>query len=128
MTTAEDVPAVFEDGLVTAVADDHDVPRDRLTSLLADHQSGVADLPGVENLVYEWRRQFDATVVDSTETAYYVAAPPWVWEEFAESLDATEAEAGALADVHARHVEDRVEGHGGALPDGDQHAFVVLDR
>jgi hypothetical protein len=124
MSDASNLPAVFDPDVVAEVANVEGVPRERLASLLADHQSGVRELPGVENLVYEWRRQFDATVLETTEAAYYVAAPPWVWDEFAESLDASAVEATAIASAHAEQVRE----YTGEDNDADDHALVVLAR
>lgn len=109
MTEREAPPAVFDDAVVESAAAAHGIGADRLAALLADHQAGVEELPGVENLVYEWRKRFDGTVLERTETAYYVAAPPWVWDEFAERLDAEQVEVTALADAHERQVRARVD-------------------
>lgn len=97
-------PAPFDDAVVAAVAADHGVDQDDLAALVAAHQDLMARLPGVDNLVYEWRKQFDATVLHSDEKVYFVAAPEWAWSEFADSLDADEGETAALAAVHERIV------------------------
>ena len=102
--SSDAVSAAFENVDVEAVASEHSVGPERLASLVAAHQEGMAKLPGVENLVYEWRKQFDATVIARTQREYLVDAPEWAWEEFADGLDADADEMAALAAVHERAV------------------------
>lgn len=107
----------FERGHVDAVAADFAVEPDRLATLVASHQELVAGSPGVENLVYEWRKQFGASVLARSTDAYYVAAPPWIWSDFADHLETSEEETAALAAVHARALESKLDGESDELGD-----------
>lgn len=115
----------FADDVVAAVADEHDLDAAALASLADRHQRSVRSLPGVDELVYEWRKNFDGAVLDRTEVTYYLSVPEWVWGEFGESLDLSADATDALAAVHRRTVEGRDD-----LPDepGPDRTFVVLDR
>ena len=114
----------FEHDIIEAVAGEHALEPDELVGHLRDHQEQMAALPGVENLVYEWRKQFDATVLARTPSAYYVAAPPWIWEEFATHLDADEAAMAAIETVHERTVHSLPAFEDGSL--GDAAACILL--
>jgi hypothetical protein len=97
--------AAFEDASVDAVAAEWPdaVDGTRLRRLVADHQQSVRDLPGVENIVYEWRRGFPVNpVVLRTDSAYFLLVAPWVWAEFVSALSLSDAEADALRAVHER--------------------------
>ena len=114
----------FEREIIEDVAGEHALERDELVDHLRAHQKQMATLPGVENLVYEWRKQFDATVLARTPSVYYVAAPPWIWEEFASHLDADEAAMAAIETVHERTVRSLPEFEDGSL--ADAAACVLL--
>ena len=122
--TADPLPPVFGPVDVDEIATRHDVTADRLRTLVSSHQDQMAELPGVENLVYEWRSQFDLPVRHQSDQCYVVDAPPWAWAEFATALDAREDEMAALQEVH-RHA---VLGHEDAeLPaDADANPMVLL--
>lgn len=101
--TERDALGVFDAGLVTEVAGDHDIDSDRLSTLARTHQSNVRDLPGVDDIVYEWRTQFHQDpLLARTSAAYYLALPDHVWDEFAEDIGISEAERTALVDLHGR--------------------------
>ncbi|MFC7138290.1 hypothetical protein ACFQMA_00385 [Halosimplex aquaticum] len=95
--------AAFDEAVLAEAADEHGVSADRLADLVRTHQSNVRDLPGVEDIVYEWRNYFHRDpLVGRTEGAYYLALPDHVWEEFAEDMDIEGAERAALLAVHDR--------------------------
>ncbi|MFC7195270.1 hypothetical protein ACFQL4_12360 [Halosimplex aquaticum] len=50
--------AAFDEAVLAEAADEHGVSADRLADLVRTHQSNVRDLPGVEDIVYEWRNYF----------------------------------------------------------------------
>jgi len=119
----------FDADLLAAVAEERDVDVERLRTLARTHQSNVRDLPGVDDIVYEWRNQFhlDPLLVRTTAT-YYLALPAHVWDEFAESLGATDVERDALVALHERQARQDADTVGldvGRL-DGDE--AVVLTR
>ncbi|MFB6308242.1 MAG: hypothetical protein ABEH35_02840 [Haloarculaceae archaeon] len=114
----------FDRTVLAAVATEHGIGEERLRELVEDHQAGIEELPGVENLVYEWRKQFDGTVVEQTDSTYYLAVPDWVWNEFGDRLDLGEDELAALATVHERQVQARTDADG---PD-DGETYLLLER
>jgi len=119
----------FDADCIAAVAEDHDLDVDRLTTLVRTHQANVRDLPGVEDIVYEWRSQFhwDPLLARTTET-YYLALPDHVWDEFADSMDATDAECDALAAVHDRQTRHDADGVGADVDRLDGYEAIVLTR
>lgn len=100
--TDSDRLTAFDDDVIRAVASENDVDEAELTDALWDHQRTMRDNPGVEDLVYEWRKQFDDPVLSRTDARYVVAVRPTVWEEFGSYLD---FEDGMLAAVSAVHQE-----------------------
>lgn len=125
MTSAVGPDGPFSRDVVASVATEYGLSPERLTSLIERHQRSMHDLPGVAELVYEWRKHFDGAVLDRTDATYYLSVPEAVWAEFGESLDASDDETAALVAVHRLVVSRR-----GDAPDGprDGHAFVVVDR
>jgi hypothetical protein len=115
--------AAFDPATVERVAAAHDLPADRLRDRLAAHQRSVRALPGVDDIVYEWRRSFPGDpVVERRPDAYLLVVAAPVWAEFADALDFDEATRDAVRAVHRETVAAVVEG---SLPDGDP---VVLTR
>jgi len=106
MADARDPLAGFDPTAIRAVAEDHDVPPDRLEAVARDHQEGVRDLPGVEDIVYEWRSQFhEDPLLSRTERAYVLALRDHIWAEFVDSLALSGTEAAALRALHERTAE-----------------------
>lgn len=128
MSTRDEL-AAFDADLFDEVADDHGVETDRLRALARTHQSNVRDLPGVEDIVYEWRSQFhwDPLLARTTD-AYYLALPDHVWDEFAESLDATDAERAALVELHERQIRRDAPEVGADTGRFDSAEALVLTR
>jgi hypothetical protein len=99
----------FDDELFTAVASDNDLDADRLRSVAGDHQQGVRDLPGVDDIVYEWRNQFHMDpLVHRTPAAYVLALRDHVWSEFGDRLDLSATELDALRSLHDRQARTLV--------------------
>lgn len=129
MTDSRDPVAPFDPSVVAAVADEAGLDASSLHDLVRRHQAGVRELPGVDDLVYEWRRglPFDP-VVARTDAAYYLVVPETVWAEFDDHLALGSGEREALREVHDRQTRaraadlERVEG----VPDGT--APMVLTR
>lgn len=67
MTTSSDDLVLFDSVLLEAVADEKDLDVRELATLAGDHQANVERLPGVENLVYEWRKQYRSPLIDRTD-------------------------------------------------------------
>jgi len=127
--TDRDELAAFDRGLIVEVAAEYDLDEDRLAELVSTHQSNVRELPGVDDIVYEWRNHFHLDpMLARTDGAYYLALPDHVWDEFADALDVDDAERTALVAVHDRQAR-RDAGTAGFDPtrlDGD--TAVVLTR
>ena len=125
---ARDPLSAFAPDLVSAVATETGGDADALRSLLRRHQESVRDLPGVADLVYEWRRVLDAAVVVRTGRVFCCAVRPAVWQEFADALGGADEERERLVAVHDRQARRiaRAEGADGSAFDG--RAAVVLAR
>ncbi|WP_226013045.1 hypothetical protein [Halomicrobium salinisoli] len=123
--SSPDADPLFERAVVAAVADDVDVDEDELRSALDTHQESVESLPGVENIVYEWRKEYADPLLERTEEAYYLLVPERVWAEFAEHLDLSAAMETAVVEVHRRTVAARTDCP--AEPP-ESAAYVALSR
>ncbi len=121
--------AAFEDDIVASVG--AEVGPERLAALAREHQAGVRDRPGVDNIVYEWRRQLPGDpLLRRTRAVYVLALPEGVWAEFLDELGADGQEAAALRRLHARQADrllDSADTNGAANRPGD-HAMLVLVR
>lgn len=116
----------FDDEPIERAAADADLPASALRSIVERHQESVRDLPGVEDVVYEWRSQFhEDPLVHRTPAVYVLTLRPHVWEEFGDALDLSDGELAALRDVHDRQAR-RLVGEGATRFDSD--AAVVLTR
>jgi len=123
-TTGEDSDP-FDADVLAVAARTHDVSGADLSVAVARHQESVEALPGVENLAYEWRRQYESPLLERTSDAYYLVVPDHVWAEFGDALGLSDAMLDAVRDVHRRTVEERTDAP--SDPPGRQ-AYVVLDR
>jgi len=120
-----DETRLFDPADVESAAAAFDVDPDRLSHVLARHQRAVEELPGVEDIVYEWRKQYEDPLLARTETAYYVEMPRTVWDEFGEALAVEEDTLAALIQVHRRTVENACD----VSPEPPASvAYVALDR
>lgn len=120
-----DETRLFEVEDVRRAAEEYDVDPAVLTDLVVRHQRAVEDLPGIENIVYEWRKQYEDPLVTRTETAYYLRLPRTVWDEFGDALGVDQPTLEALIDVHRRTVVAACDVPP-APPAGV--GYVVLDR
>jgi hypothetical protein len=92
--------AAFDEGLLAEVGG---TDSERLATLAREHQAGVRALPGVDEIVYEWRRTFPGEPLLYRSTGLYVLALPGrVWVEFLEEMELVESEASALRELHRR--------------------------
>lgn len=113
----------FDADLWETVAADHDVDAEALSALARAHQAGIRELPGVENLVYEWRRSLPVSpLVERREDVYLLRVEDAVWGEFRAVLDCDDAEFAALRAAHARQFERSLDDDLDAAPEG---AFVL---
>jgi len=116
----------LDDDVIRAVAEANDVDLEPLEAAVTDHQRTMRETPGVADLVYEWRKQFDDPVLLREPDVFVVAVPPTVWDEYGEYLDLEPDLLRALVAVHQEQTlrTDGVDLTG--LPDG--HATVVVGR
>jgi hypothetical protein len=122
MTDTRPPLAAFADRIFDRVAEETGVPLGRLRTVTRRHQQGVRDLPGVDNIVYEWRTQFRADpLVHRTEEVYVLSVADHVWGEFADTLEASPPEREALETVHDRQARRLV----GETPPLDDGALVL---
>jgi len=124
--TDDTLLAPFEDDVFRQVAAANDIDVEPLQNTVADHQRTMRENPGVENLVYEWRKQYDDPVLVRTPDLFVVAVAPTVWEEFGEYLD---FERDRLAAVSAVHQEQTIRTDAvdvSAIPEG--HTALVVGR
>lgn len=117
--------APFDDEVFASVAAETGVDESRLRDLARRHQEGVRDLPGVDDIVYEWRNQFHQDpLLHRKADIYVLALRAHVWEELGDQLDATETELTALRTLHERQARTLVTDDSRL---GDDDA-VVLSR
>jgi hypothetical protein len=115
----------FDATIVRDVAAAHEREASWLDTQLARHQRSMASLPGIEDLVYEWRKQYGDVVLSRTPEQYVVTVPDWVWGEFADALCLETGGVEPLVEVHRRQVV--MESHAsGPQPVGE--SYLVLDR
>lgn len=120
--------AAFDDEVVEAVASEEGVDADELAALVARHQESVRELPGVTDLVYEWRKYLPYDpLVARTDEAFHLVVLPAVWEEF-ERGGFSAAEVGLLRAVHDRQARLDARGRGDDESVYDDAAPIVLTR
>lgn len=117
---ARDPLAAFDPEVLSAT----DTDADRLRTLARRHQETVRENPGVENLVYEWRRGYPSnSLVERTPAAYYLLVAERAWAEFGDALGLDDAERDLLRALHVRQFAAAV----GDPADGER-APMVLTR
>jgi len=113
MASPRDPLAVFDDDVIEATTDDADVDEATLRAVACAHQEGVRDLPGVDDIVYEWRNQFHMDpLVHRSPEVYVLALQDHVWTEFADSLDLDDPSRKALKSLHDRQAQALVDATG----------------
>ena len=119
---ARDPLAPFDDEVFRSVASEHGVPEAPVHDLVRRHQELVRRLPGVDDIVYEWRNAFpNDPVVQRQPDVYYLSVAATVWPEYVAALSLDEREAAVLQAVHRRQLEASV----GGRPAGDRGAMVL---
>ena len=104
-----DALAAFDPTLVRAVAREFERDPDALVALVRDHQESVRTLPGIDNLVYEWRRTLPVDpLVERRSDRYLLRIESAVWGEFTAALALGDDDARALRAVHARQFAESI--------------------
>jgi len=96
--------APFDDDVARGVAGTNSVDEEQLRSALADHQRTMRENPGVEDLVYEWRKRFDDAVLHRTPETFFMAVRETVWEEYGAHLGLDDYLLAAVVAVHQEQV------------------------
>lgn len=125
MSDARDPLAVFDEAVVAAVARESGLDAETLRGAIRRHQEQMRDLPGVEDLVYEWRKTLPQDpLLERREDAYLLVVHPNVWPQFVDALDLDDDELAALREVHARVLADNVGADD--IPDDERDAMIVV--
>jgi len=102
--TETDLLSPFDDEVIRGVAGTNNVDEEQLRAALADHQRTMRDNPGVEDLVYEWRKRFDEAVLHRTSETFFMAVRETVWQEYGTHLGLDEYLLAAVVAVHQEQV------------------------
>ena len=105
--------APFDEARIRRVASEADLAVEAVREALRRHQEQMRELPGAENLVYEWRKLLPRDpLVERRADAYLLEVHPDVWPQFADALDLSGAALEAVKAVHARQVRAGTEDAG----------------
>ncbi|MHC3380883.1 hypothetical protein [Haloarcula sp. H-GB5] len=115
--------APFDDEVVRGVAGTNSVDEEQLRSALADHQRTMRENPGVEDLVYEWRKRFDDAVLHRTPETFFMAVREDVWEEYGAHLGLDDYLLAAVVAVHQEQVLRETAVDSSAI---DQNAVALI--
>lgn len=125
MAEPRDPLAAFDDRVLEATAAEVDYSPDALRELVRRHQALVRETPGVDDLLYEWRKYYPYDpLVARTDRAFHVVLRDRVWTEFTDRLGLSSAERRALLAVHERQAHAEAD-DGNVLEGG---APMVLTR
>jgi hypothetical protein len=118
----------FDSNRLAAVAADRGVAADALEALVRRHHAHADSMPGVDELVFEWRRflGYDPLVA-RTDDAYHLAVDESIWREFGEQMGLDEEAVEALMTLHDREARAAVGADGSTAP-YDRRAAMVLAR
>lgn len=94
----------FDDDVIRGVAGTNNVDEEQLRSALTDHQRTMRENPGVEDLVYEWRKRFDEAVLHRTPETFFMAVRETVWQEYGIYLGLDDYLLAAVVAVHQEQV------------------------
>lgn len=124
--TDDELLAPFDVAVIRTAARDNDVEESALREALADQQQTMRENPGVEDLVYEWRKQYDDPVLARTEDVFVLAVPPTIWEEYGDYLDIERSVLQAVVAVHQEQTIRSDEVSPEALADAE--TVIVVNR
>jgi len=122
----DELLAPFDVAVIRTTARDNDVEEPALRDAVTAHQRTMRETPGVEDLVYEWRKQYDDPVIARTAAVFIVAVPPTVWEEYGDYLELETEMLRALAAVHGEQTVRHADATLAGMADG--HAPIVVGR
>lgn len=115
--------------MFSEVAARTDTDPETLRALVRRQQEAARDLPGIDNLIYEWRKllPYDPVVV-RTETAFHCVVLPDVWDDFAAALELDDAAFERLLAVHDRQARRAAAARGESTTVFDGATPMVLTR
>jgi hypothetical protein len=114
--------AAFDERVLETVAHEFDERVETVRDLVRRHQTMVRRLPGVDDIVYEWRATFPTNpVVERRPGVYYLSLPSSVWPEYVAALSLSASESELLRAVHRRQLDAAV----GGQPTEDREAMVL---
>jgi hypothetical protein len=102
--TETDLLSPFDDDVIRGVAGTNNVDEEKLRAALADHQRTMRENPGVEDLVYEWRKRFDESVLHRTPETFFMAVRETIWQEYGSHLGLDDYLLAAVVAVHQEQV------------------------
>jgi len=118
----------FDADRLAAVAADRGVPVDTLEELVTRHHAHADSMPGVDELVFEWRRFLDYDpLVLRTDDAYHLAVDESIWREFGAQMELDGEEVNTLLALHDREARATAGTDGSTAP-YDRRAAMVLAR
>lgn len=119
----------FDSARLDEVAADHGLSADTLETLVVRHHAHADAMPGVDELVFEWRRflGYDPLVA-RTEDAYHLAVDESIWWEFGEQLGLEDEAVEALVTLHDREARATARRRGESTEPYDRRAAMVLAR
>jgi len=124
--TDEVLLAPFDLAVIRTTAQHNDIEESELRDALASHQRTMRENPGVEDLVYEWRKQYEDPVLDRTPELFVLALPPTVWEEYGDYLGFGNETLAAVTAVHQEQTVRMDSVEFSAIPEG--HVALVVSR
>ncbi|SFG06533.1 hypothetical protein SAMN04488063_1313 [Halopelagius inordinatus] len=91
----------FDEDVVSRTVDQTSVDAERLRDVAQSHQQMVRELPGVDDIVYEWRRALPKNpLLERRTEAYYLAVDATIWGEYGDALSLSETDFDALRALH----------------------------
>lgn len=124
-----DPVALFDTDRLASVAADRGIAVDALEDLVQRHHAHADSMPGVDELVFEWRRFLDyEPLVARTADAYHLAVDESIWREFGEQMGLDEAAVDALMLLHDREARAVAARRDRPTAAYDRRAAMVLTR
>jgi len=124
--TETDLLAPFDLAVIRTTAQHNPVDEAALREALTAHQRTMRENPGVEDLVYEWRKQYDDPVLARTPAQFVLAVPPTVWEQYADYLDFEDETLAAVTAVHQEQTIRTESVDLSGMPEG--HVALIVGR
>lgn len=120
-----DALAPFDQDRLREVAADRGVAVEMLETLVKRHHAHADSMPGVDELVFEWRRFLSyEPLVARTDDAYHLAVEESIWHEFGAQMGLDGETVDALMALHDREARATADDSTAY----DRRAAMVLAR